>query len=219
MSRPLLIDDCPSVLVRAFSEKAYADAFLSEGRLRLRDIREFREIEGARQDETEGRAAFRVPGHVPAVAIEPHTGAMRNLGNQSGYFQVSHEFINPTYLFCTAGLVANLDFLRERFGRHLVLIHNPQKLFSAIHTFLDINGFNGRALLFVECFPVQYDKGDIQSWPTGDRRVRLNYGQKPADYISEREYRCAVVLEGTHDGSHPWLDLTLSNPEMFCRAI
>ncbi len=111
MSRPLLIDDCPSALVRAFSNKTYADAFLSQGRLRLSNIREFREIGDARQDETEGRAAFRVPGHIPAVAIEPHLGKCRILAiNRAMFTLVKNLSTRPIFFARQIGRPISIFF-------------------------------------------------------------------------------------------------------------
>ena len=217
--RPLIVDECPPFLIRAFDSEDYARAFLHEGKLRLRNVRHFRDVSDARHDPNEGIGALQVPGDVPFIAIDRVTGAARDLGTRPGHISYSQEFINPTYLFCCSTPDVARSLLRSKFGTTLVCIYAPGAFFKALHRALDTKGYAERALAFIECFPVRYDKGEVGQNPADDWRTRLSYGQKPPAFREEHEFRCAVVLGGSQTGAPECLDLTLEDPLTFCEAI
>jgi hypothetical protein len=217
--RPLIVDECPPFLIRAFDSEKYARAFLYEGKLRLRNVRHFCDVSDARHDPNEGIGALQVPGDVPIIAIDCLTGAARDLGTRPGHFSYSQELINPTYIFCCSTPDVARSLLRSKFDTTLVRIHAPGAFFEALRRALDTKGYAERALSFIECFPVRYDKGAVGQTPDHDWRTRLSYGQKPPGFREEHEFRCAVVLRGGQDGAPECLDLTLEDPLTFCEVL
>lgn len=153
------------------------------------------------------------------MAMDRSTGDVRDLGTQPGHFHYSVEWMNPTYLFCTSLNTVDPQLLVSRFGQALVESHDPEAFFKAIHRAVDPEGYSGRTIAFVDCFPVRYDKGEVHTRPDDDWRIRVSFGQKPAAYSIEQEYRCAVVLEGPRAGAPDFLDLKLSDPKSFCRPF
>jgi hypothetical protein len=104
-----------------------------------------------------------------------------------------------------------------RFGGELVTIHDPLLFAAQLTRSLDNVGLGEREVVFVEGFPVRYDKDAVSELPKDElERIRLAYGQKPQHFAGEFEFRFAVALSGPAKSAPEFLDVRLSQPTRFC---
>ncbi|MEO5799628.1 MAG: hypothetical protein ABIZ70_06920 [Gemmatimonadales bacterium] len=213
----LVIKDLPSRLVRAFAERDHAAAMVA-GRIRLRSIRYYREIEDeGRRDSDESVGRLRVPADVQRVAIDLDGGLPRDLGATPGHLNLATEFLDPTYLVCCSDASAGVSSGIVKFGDFLVDIFNPKGFSEAVLEAAGRSSLGGRGLHFVDAFPVEYTKGDVGAAPLAGASMRLSYGQKPPSFADEKEFRLAVVVTGGLRDAPEFIDLTLENPREYLR--
>jgi hypothetical protein len=89
-----------------------------------------------------------------------------------------------------------MDFLKARFGVHVVLITDPAAL--AVQMDLALNGEDGRSGPFlVEGRNVEYNKDAlITDGRTADKLTDLAWIQKPERFSAEREFRFCLHATG-----------------------
>jgi hypothetical protein len=212
MSRPLIIDDCPVSLFKAYSEQQWAEALITRGVVRMRKPAAFRQIEGARADTGEGASHLLVPGEVPFVTLDKATGAVIDEGSSPGHFNYQSQFINPTFVFCAAGAGVDRERLARSFGEFIVEITSPHTFLARLNDSIGGITIGDREWSFIDAFAVRYTRGHISPAPhDSGESLRLNYGQKAEDYRWENEFRTAAVLSGPQDGSPETIDVVLGS--------
>lgn len=212
--RPLVVDDCPSYLLKAYTEQRWADALVSRGLIRMRKPSAFRVTGDNRADPGEGASHLMVPGDVPFVTVNRLTGEHLGSGMQPGHFNYQSEFINPTYIFCASGSGVDAERLRSSFGKFLVEIRNPEIFFARLNSAITNVHIGDREWSFIDAFPVRYTRGDIAAYPADSgEKLRLNYGQKAESYNWEMEFRAAAVLSGPQVESPDEIDVVLGSLE------
>ncbi len=204
---------------RAWKERPYFQDFLERGKLRLQRVQYYRKIEDAdRADADEGEARLKVPGDVPVVMMDKETGKIVGEHTQPGHFNWSMGFHNPTYILCLSQPTVDTEFLKQRFGPHVVHVFSPQRFCERVNTSLLGLQLNERSIASIEWFQVRYDKGLVGPHPDDLLwSVRIAYGQKAPEHGVECEYRCAVVLSGGPVDSPEYLDITLGDISSFAR--
>ncbi len=126
--------------------------------------------------------------------------------------------VQPLYLFCTSLPDVSLDLGRARFGPEVVEIHAPARFAAELAGSVDLLNLEEREILWVEGFPVRYDKDAVSALPLDrSERSKLPYGQKPSRFEVEAEYRFVVAISGPSAGAPTFLDLQLREPASFCR--
>ncbi len=219
MSATLVMESPPFRLLRAYKVAEHAEALLTRGGLRLRRIEYYRTIEDSkRQDAAEGQAHLRVPGDVPVVRMDRISGEIIERHTTPGHFNWQMGFQNPTYALCLSQPTVDPTELTARFGPHVIQIVRPEPFLRRIHECAQGLRFPNRAVDFVDCFPVRYDKGLIGAAPNDPSvLMRLSYGQKTPDFAVEREYRCAIVLSGPSAGAPEYIDIELGDASTLLR--
>jgi hypothetical protein len=211
----------PPRLLRFYrsEDRKYADALVVEGRLRLSQLTTYQRLEDpSRNDRDEGEGRLRVPGDVPVVHMSLIDGGVTDGGTVPGHFNFSTTWVQPLYVFCTSLPDVSLDLGRARFGPELVEFHAPARFAAELARSADRLTLDEREILWVEGFPVRYDKDGVSALPLDQsERSRLPYGQKSSRFQVEAEYRFVVALSGPSAGAPPFLELQLREPESFCR--
>lgn len=166
------LSDIPKIMYRAFSEKRYARAFVEHGKLRLKRLDIYRDIEdGCRRDAAEGFGSY-----------------VDNRGHQWNF-----EMGGSIYVLCCSDTQVDIRFLREKFGTYIVRINDPASLAHDIERFVNASGirtFNG-----VHGRPVDYRKGSVITQELDSmQRAILSITQKPAGFAPEAEYRFFTIL-------------------------
>jgi hypothetical protein len=109
--------------------------------------------------------------------------------------QHSGSFTNPTHLLCCSLPSVDLGKMRAKFGRHVVLIHNPVELAIDLDYFL--NGDGTKPGVQIVGAPVSYSKGNTIGFDQHEEQslVELPLRQKPVDqgYEEECEFRYCFV--------------------------
>lgn len=180
-------DDFPSRLLKFYSAKDYADAFLEEGRIRLYSVKYFREIEDpSRLDRTEGEGRLVIPSdHVATVNIR--TGGVTY---KPGELQYSVGSLNPTFIFCTSLESAEIAKLCGKWD-HCVEIFKPKEFHEDLLQSVQ-SGASGSEFVDLDYGPVFYTKGGVSGKPLIQESARLPYMQKPPEFEFEKEFRFAV---------------------------
>jgi hypothetical protein len=214
MARPLIIDDCPPHLLKAYPHQHWADEFVCRGLVRMRKPSAFRATGDSRADSGEGDSHLMVPGDVPFVIINRLTGEHLDSGTQPGHFNYQSEFVNPTYIFCASGSAVDAERLQSNFGEFLVEIKVPQTFLERLNNAISDVHIGDREWSFIDGFPVRYTRGSIAARPEDSgERLRLSYGQKSDSYAWETEFRAAAVLSGPTAGSPAEIDVVLGSLE------
>lgn len=219
MTPPLLVTELPERLVKFYRRPEFAEALCTRGEIRMHSIQFYTETgDTARADTNEGTGHLQVPGEVPVVRISIPDGRITSQTKVDGHFNVSTTWTNPTYLYCTSMLRADITSLRSRFGQYVVEIAEPQSFVEALHAAIVHSDLGGREVHFVDCFPVRYGRGAVAPLPADlNERIRLSFGQKAPTLSIEREYRIAAALSGGSQGAPPRLDLRLEGTSPYCR--
>jgi len=210
MSIHTVINDLPVTLTRVFDRREYAESFAERGSARLGEIKGYREIEGQRQDSAEAESYALVPGDVPVVTLDTSDGRIISESTQPAHFHRRSSFLNPTYLMCCSGPGADLNAMGERFGRWAVRINDPAEMIARLAAHAAASMPTGREALYIEAFPVLYNKGAVLSLAEVELlKQRIDYGQKPAEYACESEYRVVVVVSGLQRDAPTHLDVSM----------
>lgn len=214
-----VLDEVPSSLVRAFSEGWHRQAFLA-GNVRLKHIAQFRSSADPREDRTEGHSYIRVPGQVPRMHLNPATLEVAGEDRVEGFFNRQSEFLNPTYLHSASGPDVDRLRLAASFGSFLVEITKPDVFFQRLFDAALAHGIPNRDVNFLDTFPVQYTKGDVQAEPADiSALLRLDYGQKPADCRWQSEYRAVLSFSGPLHSYPDCLTLKLGDLSDIARPV
>src|SRR5882724_1743999 len=210
----------PGRLLRFYksADRRYAEAFAFDGRLRLWELAYFRRIEDAsRADPDEGEGRLRVPGQVPLVNVSVADGRFTDGGTVQGHFNFGTTWVQPLYVFCTSLPDVSVTIAGGHLGSELVIIHDPARFAAELTRSAYLLHLGEREILWVEAFPVRYDKDAVSDLPSDQSaRHRLPYGQKASRFEVEREYRFVVAVSGVRQGALEFLDLQLGHPERFC---
>ena len=206
----------PAPAFKAYRDRCHAASLVTAGRIVLRELSFYREIEDVtRQDQSEGYAQLRVLDDVETLHIDPSTLRPASRTIQPGHLEYGSSYHNPAYLFCVSGPQVELAHLRC-FGQHIVRIENTELFIEDLADSLTDHNLGGRELLFVDCCPVTYNKGEVGS-PDGD--LRLNYAQKPRFYEPDAEHRVVVGLSGSNLDAPSCLELILTRASLYCSMV
>jgi len=199
------ITGLPATLWRGYRQREYAEAFVYAGQIRMSSLESFREIEDeTRRDVSEGVARLRVPGDVPVITLDRESGEVRGEATRPGLFNFSAPILQAAYFLCLSTTRAGA----AKFGDTIVEVVHTQRLIDAVEAAVRSQR-PALEVAFVEGFPVRYDKDGMAPAPALPERMRLTYGQKPALFSDDAEYRIAVVLTGLAADAQRYLDLTL----------
>ena len=189
----------PDTLFRAFEKKEHAHQFL-DGRLRFGLLQHYRQIEGHRRDETEGRASIR--WNLQA--------GDQNLSNVN----YSLTSLNPYYVLCTSAPAGRNEL--SRFGAFAVRIDKPLTLLERI-----CKVWHNDARASGEAFivPVLYNKDELEDPPPYYLAPPcLVYAQKPAKHSLEAEYRYLLsCVVGTEE--EPFITLPVGSCDDICSPL
>lgn len=195
----------PSNLMRSFDCEEYAAQFVS-GQIRCGLLTHYRNVEGTRQDNKEGKILF-------------------SWGLKSSQSE-SHETIlcrgsslNPYYIISTSSPDVDEQVSAERFGRFKVLIDDPLALLERIkgvwrtHTLALNDG--------VVIAPIDYNKGEVVV--ANEYLIappHYSYSQKPPSFYVEKEFRyvltCSVDVN-RHLNDH--ISLNVGDCSDICRFL
>jgi hypothetical protein len=186
-----IIDDPhPDSILRAFRRASTRDRFVDHGILRFGRLDHYKSIEcNVRRDSTEGTATFDMSYEAPCRGIDDRHDTILPCPTSTITAPASFELSNPKYVSCFS--VSKDVNTVGKFGRYIVVVHQPFQLFHRIAA--SVAHCNRIHRLFVDCFPVRYDKGEPGTSDSGRWSVRLPYGQKPPSFADEMEYRVAIV--------------------------
>lgn len=208
----------PPVLYRAFDKREYAEAFVN-GIVRFGLITYYGEIEDKqRSDPSEGSGSIIAPGIVTKVTMTRDGQPIRQW-DEPGPVHHSVTFGNGIYvLSLSRPHDADLRLLREKFGPHVVQIDEP-RLFGQDLTDALANGAVDTAGV-IECVRVLYNKGTAITTPLDrDARLRLSYGQKPAEFAAEQEYRLVLISQRPASEAERYLDVKLCKPLAYAHVV
>jgi hypothetical protein len=172
----------PSRLLRFYrsEDRKYADALVVDGRVRLSRLTTYQRLEDvSRSDPDEGEGRLRVPGDVPVVHLSLIDGGFTDGGTVPGHFNFSTSWVQPLYVFCSSLPHVSLDLGRARFGPELVEIHDPARFAAELARSVALLNLEEREILWVEGFPVSYDKDAVSALPL-DRSERSRFPHTPA---------------------------------------
>lgn len=218
------LENLPDQLLRFYGDCRWAEAFGSEGSIRLRRIQFYQHIEDAsRNDPDEGEGRLRVPGQVPVIQLSK-TGSLNSdwritdRSKAAGHFNFGTVWIHPTYVFCTCLPTVQRQEVMNHFGQELVRIFDPERFATELRQALGQCNFGTREIILLEGLPVRYDKDVVSELPLNEiARTRLAYGQKTSAYAKEYEYRFIVSLSRPGGDPPPdYLDVKMRNPSRFC---
>ena len=190
----------PNTLQRAFQNEEYARQFIA-GDIRFGLLQHYREMEGCRQDKTEGRAALR-------LNLQAENPDLNNVC-------YSLSSLIPYYILCTSHpAVCKRDL--TKFGSFIVSINEPLRLLERIRTAWNNDD---RALHPAFITPVLYNKGDlVDPAPFFFEPSCLTYTQKPPSYSPDREYRYGLACK-VRTKEDPFLTLRVEPCNDICSFV
>lgn len=122
----------PKVLYRRFSEREHAESFLEKGEMWLRSILYHRGVEGEddpRADPREGTYQNKLPeGTICQIQMKPDEQHV-TVGSATHYKQ---ELQEPYRCFIYCFSEQQHQTHADKFGQHLVTVHNTDELFRRI---------------------------------------------------------------------------------------
>jgi hypothetical protein len=188
--------DYPPQLWRFFDTAERAEKFIS-GNIRFGLLDYYKAIEdGARRDTAEGAGAFTAPAdRVTTVVMDKTTVSVVGVREGPGDMNYHIDFGNPTYvLSCSDPRQADIERLRAKFGRFVVLITDPRRFGQDMTVKLsELENTHPLADGVVECARVDYDKGERRDKePTREEKLKSAYAQKPAHFSEDFEYRFVI---------------------------
>ena len=184
----------PKFVYRAFTKRSYAEDFASCGKFRMGNLRVYSTLKAAeRHDSLEGKAHFQRFGNVTSVEFVPKSD--KTFVTQApGYMHTHTELFNPKFVLSCSLPGVDLEYLRSRFGAWLVRIDDPRRLAQEVSNYL--GGLPDRFTGVEGCL-VHYNKGGkVRANLSSIASTRLTYSQKPAAFISEKEFRFVVIAMG-----------------------
>jgi hypothetical protein len=163
----------PAALLRFFNEEDHARSFIA-GRLRFGLLASYRTIEDSRRDETEGETRF-----------------VWNLPNPV-YYDGGPS--NTRFILCTSHPEADRSVLTQRFGTHIVRIHDPKVLLERIDVAWRDHPWASGSCVIV---PVAYNKEELlEPAPYLIPPPDYSYRQKPRSFGMEMEFRYVLTCTG-----------------------
>jgi hypothetical protein len=184
----------PKFCYKAFECEDYAKQFMDSGAFRMGCLRSYREIKDeSRRDPTEGSGHTKEPGIVTVGLVSSNPTEKTIWIKEHGIQDHSSGYNKAIFCFCTFLSDVNLDYIKEKFGKYIVKITDPEKLAEDIHDSL-IN--TGQRFLIEGC-NVIYNKGQtLEKQLTDDERLDMSYKQKPESFILECEFRIVAFKSG-----------------------
>jgi hypothetical protein len=210
--------DYPPALYRAFDRREYAEAFVN-GIVRFGLVTYYGEIEDKRRsDRAEGSGSIVAPGIVTKVTMN-RDGQVTKQWEEPGHVHHSVTFGNGIYILSLSHPTNDdLSVLQEKFGSHVVQIDEP-RVFGQDLTDALANGAADTAGV-IECVRVLYNKGAIVTTSLDrDARLRLSYGQKPAEFAAEQEYRLVLISQRPASKAERYLEVNLAKPLPYARIV
>ncbi len=191
----------PNILRRAFKAEKYARQFMS-GKIRFGLLHYYRQMEGYRRDETEGRASIRW-----------------NLSSQNPDrcdVNYSGTSLDPYYILCTVHPTVCKCHLTANFGTFIVSINDPLKLLARICSAWK-GDLRSSSAPFIT--PVLYNKDELVSPPPYLLAPPcLVYAQKHAIHSKDREYRYVLGCKVGTD-KEPFITLDAGNCTDICSLV
>ena len=213
----------PDVLYRRFSELVFAERFLIDGEILIRNLLYYRGIEGTydtRCDPLEGRYQNKWPQGAQLLIQSEPNGEWIPIGGILSYTQ-NLPFPERYFVYCFSSQLDDAQV--GNFGKYLVTIHNPQELFNRI-----TSGVVARSHF---CWgEVKYYDDDIE----GLSCIYSNYTQdgtpiwmaKRKTYSNEHEFRIAIMRGDVEHlwtnrmaGSQQYLNTNEWQKDLTCKVI
>jgi hypothetical protein len=195
------INAVPSALRRVFHSKEHALQFMA-GDIRFGLLRYYRQLEGWRGDETEGRGS--VQWNLQTTNPDLHN------------VNYSLSSLEPYYVLCCSHPSVCKCHL-TKFGSFIVSINDPLKLLERICA-----AWNGddRASSSPFITPVLYNKGElVEPPPYFIAPPCLVYAQKPPSYSEDREYRYLLECKAEAKQKDDFLTLNVPACTDICSLI
>jgi hypothetical protein len=187
----------PLRLYRFFDKAEYADDFV-EGRFRIGNQERYHSPAlGDRMDRTEGFSNY-----------------------TKGGLQHEGSYTNSIYLLCCSLPSVDLGKMRNKFGRYVVVIHNPVELAIDLDYFL--NGDGTKPGVETVGAPVSYSKANTAGFEQHEEQglVELPLRQKPSGqgYEEECEFRYCLV-DQSHAPASEFINVNLGYPLRYCEVL
>jgi len=184
-------------LYKAFTEEDHARDFLERGILIMRPLIYFTEIEDLkRKDKDEGEGRVKVVKPCPVVDLDPESGQILSIRQETGEVFFGTASTNPCYLYCFSGPQVDGDCLPRKYGRYVLRVNQPDKLVSEIGSYLE--RYPDRpSTMWLHCIPVRYDKGQLVGElpePGSGERLLMSCGQKADRDRHDCEHRLVLRL-------------------------
>lgn len=181
----------PTNLLRFFVSEEYALQFIS-GQIRCGLLSYYRDIEGTRQDDAEGKTSFVWPRKAPQFQIDEQTGRLLDPTESNQNIRYRGLSLNPFYIISTSSPDVDKDVMTNRFGTFAVIISDPLVLLERIKAVWRNHEWalnDGIAIV-----PADYDKGEL----VADNEYlfappQYSYSQKPPRFSVESEYRYVLT--------------------------
>jgi len=207
--------DAPSNLLRFFDSKEYALQFVS-GQIRCGLLTYYKEIEGSRHDDKEGRSSFFWDHNDPQFQIDNRIGGLVGPTESNQKIRYRGSSMNPFYIISTSCPDVAKDTLIQKFGSFIIFISDPQVLLERIRVAwlrhsLALNDH-------VELVSVDYNKDElIPANKDLSPPARYVYSQKPASYSDEKEFRYVLTCRiDVNRDDEKYLTLDVGNCADIC---
>jgi hypothetical protein len=144
----------------------------------------------SRRDPTEGRGYTKEPGITTVGWVSPYPAEKTIWTREQGYQEHHTELGNAIFCFCACLPEVELDYMKDRFGKHIVKINDPRKLAEDINKYFISRGEK----FLIEGCKVVYNKGQKQDRELAvSERLDLSYKQKPESFSPDCEFRIVAI--------------------------
>lgn len=184
--------DVPGILLRFFREREHAHQFIA-GQIRFGLLTYYRRVEGARQDDEEGRVSFYWNVKAPQITFDLKTGLAISHRESDQNIHYTGSSLNPRFILSTCHPNADKEALAKKLGQFVVRINDPLLLLQRIKAHWQKHpwALADSALLA----PVTYNKdGIVEADPYLIAPPHYSYSQNPQSFEKEMEFRRPHVL-------------------------
>lgn len=187
--------EIPEIVYKAFKEEEFALNFINEGIFRIGSLNGYRMTEDAsRKDPTEGESFYQFEEDLQQVHYSGDSETVRT-SNKKGLMNVSGNWGNPTFIFCTSLPSVDVPYLKEKFGEFVVQINAPGQFISDMQEAILKTDYPFIGKGFVRGRYVEYSMGEVL---TADLEVvdscELATFQKLPEFSPENEYRFIAMM-------------------------
>ncbi len=181
----------PDLLLRFLEKEEYADQFIS-GQIRFGLLDYYKKVEGARQDEKEGRVSFFWDSKAPAVMKDSNTRQIIGQAQSNQNINYRGSSMNSYYVVSTSHPDVDKQLLAKKFGAFIVRINDPQTLLERMKMAWQQHDWalNDHVVLA----PAKYNKDEVLE--TNEYLIPppdYSYCQKPPSFSDEQEFRYVLI--------------------------